>query len=108
MNPQPQGNSLYNPYQEDIKADVLLDNNPRSPPQYQEGYNMTYSEKEALKQLLEASSLPNSSGVGEYDHMELIYYIDGLFKDVLRIPYYWITSRLNTEFNGHASIGAQK
>ncbi|MBW0477824.1 hypothetical protein O181_017539 [Austropuccinia psidii MF-1] len=36
--------------------------------------------------------------------MELIDYIDGLFIDVPRIPDYWITSRLNTEFKGHASI----
>ncbi|MBW0525664.1 hypothetical protein O181_065379 [Austropuccinia psidii MF-1] len=36
--------------------------------------------------------------------MELIDYIDGLFIDVPRIPDYWIISRLNTEFKGHASI----
>ncbi|MBW0561191.1 hypothetical protein O181_100906 [Austropuccinia psidii MF-1] len=36
--------------------------------------------------------------------MELIDYIDGLFIDVPSIPDYWITSRLNTEFKGHASI----
>ncbi|MBW0481024.1 hypothetical protein O181_020739 [Austropuccinia psidii MF-1] len=36
--------------------------------------------------------------------MELINYIDGLFIDVPSIPDYWITSRLNTEFKGHAGI----
>ncbi|MBW0580939.1 hypothetical protein O181_120654 [Austropuccinia psidii MF-1] len=65
---------------------------------------MSYSEKEALKQLPEASSWPKFSGSGEYDHMELIDYIDGLFIDVPSIPDYWITARLNTAFKGHASI----
>ncbi|MBW0505002.1 hypothetical protein O181_044717 [Austropuccinia psidii MF-1] len=36
--------------------------------------------------------------------MELIDYNNGLFIDVPSIPGYWITSRLNTEFTGHASI----
>ncbi|MBW0569096.1 hypothetical protein O181_108811 [Austropuccinia psidii MF-1] len=36
--------------------------------------------------------------------MEVIYYIDGLFIDVPRIPDYWITARLNTEFQVHPSI----
>ncbi|MBW0474136.1 hypothetical protein O181_013851 [Austropuccinia psidii MF-1] len=65
---------------------------------------MTYSEKEALKQLPEASIWPKFSGIGEYDHMELIYYIDGLFIDVPSIPDYWITALLSTEFKGNASI----
>ncbi|MBW0477909.1 hypothetical protein O181_017624 [Austropuccinia psidii MF-1] len=70
---------------------------------------MSYSEKEALRQLPEASSWPKFSGTGEYDHMELIDYIDGmfidgLFIDVLSIPDYWLTSRLTTAFKGHASI----
>ncbi|MBW0466241.1 hypothetical protein O181_005956 [Austropuccinia psidii MF-1] len=65
---------------------------------------MSFSEKEALKQLPEASSFPKFSGTGEYDHMELIDYIDGLFIDLPSIPYYWITARLNTEFKVHASI----
>ncbi|MBW0463747.1 hypothetical protein O181_003462 [Austropuccinia psidii MF-1] len=104
MNPQPQGNLLDDPYhQEDIKPDALV-NKSRSPSQYQDGNNMSYSEKEALKQLPEASSWPKFSGTGEYDHMELIEYIDGLFIDVQRIPDYWITVRLNTEFRGKASI----
>ncbi|MBW0512199.1 hypothetical protein O181_051914 [Austropuccinia psidii MF-1] len=72
--------------------------------QYQNGDNISYSEKEALKQLLEASSLPKLSGTGEYDNMELIDSIDGLFIDVSSIPDYWITARLNTEFKGYASI----
>ncbi|MBW0488563.1 hypothetical protein O181_028278 [Austropuccinia psidii MF-1] len=29
MNPQPQGHSLYNPYQEDIKPNVFFDNKPK-------------------------------------------------------------------------------
>ncbi|MBW0581166.1 hypothetical protein O181_120881 [Austropuccinia psidii MF-1] len=65
---------------------------------------MSYSEKEALKQLPEASSWPEFSGTGEYDHLELIDYIDGLFIDVPSIPDYWITARLNTAFKGHACI----
>ncbi|MBW0508930.1 hypothetical protein O181_048645 [Austropuccinia psidii MF-1] len=65
---------------------------------------MNYSEKEALKQLPEASSWPKISGLGEYDHMELIYYIDRVFIDVPSIPDYWITARLNTAFKGHAGI----
>ncbi|MBW0461431.1 hypothetical protein O181_001146 [Austropuccinia psidii MF-1] len=65
---------------------------------------MFYLEKEALKQLPEASSQPRLSGTGEYDHMVLIDYIDGLFIDVPSIPDYWITARLNIAFKGHASI----
>ncbi|MBW0566001.1 hypothetical protein O181_105716 [Austropuccinia psidii MF-1] len=65
---------------------------------------MTYLEKEELEQLPEDSSLPNFSGVGEYAHMELIYYIDGLFIDVQRILEYWITAILNTAFKGNASM----
>ncbi|MBW0478896.1 hypothetical protein O181_018611 [Austropuccinia psidii MF-1] len=65
---------------------------------------MSYSEKEALKQLHEASSWPKFSGTGEYDCMELTDYIDGLFIDVPRIPDYRITARLTTAFKGHDSI----
>ncbi|MBW0475864.1 hypothetical protein O181_015579 [Austropuccinia psidii MF-1] len=65
---------------------------------------MSYSEKEAFKKLPEASSWPKFSGTGEYDDMELIDHIDGLFIDVPRIPDYWITARLNSAFKGHASI----
>ncbi|MBW0555167.1 hypothetical protein O181_094882 [Austropuccinia psidii MF-1] len=104
MKPQSQGHSLDNPYQEDRKLAVLLDNKPRSVTQYQDGGNMTYSEKEALKKLPEVSSWPKFSGVGECDHMELIDYIDGLFIDLKSIPDYWITARLNTEFKGHDII----
>ncbi|MBW0483811.1 hypothetical protein O181_023526 [Austropuccinia psidii MF-1] len=99
MKPQPQGHALDNPYQEEIKQDVFLDNKPISPLQYQNGDNMTYSEKEALKKLPEASSWPKFSDVGEYDHMELIDY-----NDVPSIPDYWITARLNTVFKGNSSI----
>ncbi|MBW0568120.1 hypothetical protein O181_107835 [Austropuccinia psidii MF-1] len=105
MKPQPQGHVMDNPYQpDDIKPDVMLMNKERSPSKYQDGDGIYYSEKEALKKLPEASSWPKFSGTGEYDHMELIDYIDGLFIDVPSIPDYWITARLNTELNGHASI----
>ncbi|MBW0546261.1 hypothetical protein O181_085976 [Austropuccinia psidii MF-1] len=106
MKPQTQGNVSGNtPYhQEDIKPDALLEKKPSSPSQYQDGDKMTYSEKEALKQLPDTSSWPKLYGIGEYDHMDLIDYIDGLFNDVPSIPDYWITARLNTAFRGHASI----
>ncbi|MBW0470584.1 hypothetical protein O181_010299 [Austropuccinia psidii MF-1] len=105
MKPQPQGHVLDNSYnQGDIKPDTFLENKSRSKSQYQEGEKMPYSEKEALKQLPEASSWPKFSGTGEYDHMELTDYIYGLFTDVSSIPDYWITARLNTEFKRHASI----
>ncbi|MBW0475759.1 hypothetical protein O181_015474 [Austropuccinia psidii MF-1] len=105
MNTQPQGHVMDNPYhQEDIKPDSFLENKARSPSQYQDGEKMSYSEKEELKQLPEASSWPKLSGTGEYDHMELIDYIDGCFIDVPHIPDYCITAGLNTEFEGHASI----
>ncbi|MBW0497560.1 hypothetical protein O181_037275 [Austropuccinia psidii MF-1] len=55
MKPQPQGHLMDNPYHpDDIKPDAMLVNKSRSPPQYQDGHNMPYSDKEALKQLLEA------------------------------------------------------
>ncbi|MBW0567042.1 hypothetical protein O181_106757 [Austropuccinia psidii MF-1] len=105
MKPQPQGHVMDNPYQpDDIKPDSMLMNKARSPSQYQEGEGMSYSEKEDLKQLSEASSWPKFSGTGEYDHMELIDYLDGLFIDVPSLQDYWITARLNTAFKGHASI----
>ncbi|MBW0569700.1 hypothetical protein O181_109415 [Austropuccinia psidii MF-1] len=105
MKPQPQGHVMDNLYhQDDIKPDAMLTNKARSPSQYQDGDNMCFSEMEALKQLPEASSWPKFSGTGEYDHMELINFIDGLFIDVPSIPDYWITARLNTVFKGHASI----
>ncbi|MBW0479412.1 hypothetical protein O181_019127 [Austropuccinia psidii MF-1] len=103
--PQPQGHVVDNPYhQEDIKPDAIFVNKTRSQSQYQDGDNLSYSEKEALKQLPQASSLPKFSGRGEYDHMELIDSIDGLFIDVPSMPDYWITDRINTKFKGHASI----
>ncbi|MBW0566551.1 hypothetical protein O181_106266 [Austropuccinia psidii MF-1] len=70
LKPQPQGHVIDNPnHQEDIKPDAMLVNKTRFPSQYQDGDNMSYSEKEALKQLPEASSWPKFSGTGEYDHM---------------------------------------
>ncbi|MBW0524521.1 hypothetical protein O181_064236 [Austropuccinia psidii MF-1] len=61
MKPQPQSHVMDNPYhQEEIKPDSFLMNKERSPSQYQEGDNIFYSEKEALKQLLEPSNWPNS------------------------------------------------
>ncbi|MBW0471791.1 hypothetical protein O181_011506 [Austropuccinia psidii MF-1] len=105
LNPQPHGHVMDNPYhQDDIDSDAMLMKKARSPSQYQDGDNMSYLEKEALKPLPEASSRPKFSGTGEYDHMKLINYIDGLFIDVPSIPDYWITARLNTVFKGHASI----
>ncbi|MBW0466304.1 hypothetical protein O181_006019 [Austropuccinia psidii MF-1] len=105
MKLQPQGHTLDDPYhQEDIKPDALLVNKERSPSQYQDGDNMSYSEKEALKQLPEASRWPKLSVKREYDHMGLIYYIDGLCMDVPSISDYWITAGLNTAFKGNASI----
>ncbi|MBW0545079.1 hypothetical protein O181_084794 [Austropuccinia psidii MF-1] len=54
MKPQPQDHVMDNPYhQEDIKPDAMLVNKERSPSQYQDGDNMSYYEKEALKQLPE-------------------------------------------------------
>ncbi|MBW0492256.1 hypothetical protein O181_031971 [Austropuccinia psidii MF-1] len=105
MKPQPQGHVMDNTYhQDDIKPDAMLMNKARSPSQYQDGDNMSHSGKEALKQLPEPSSWPKFSGTREYDHMELIYYIDGLFIDVPSITDCWITARLHTAFKGHASI----
>ncbi|MBW0539616.1 hypothetical protein O181_079331 [Austropuccinia psidii MF-1] len=105
MKPQPQGNVMDNPYhQDDIKPDSMLMIKARSLSQYQDGDNMSYSEKEALKQLPEASSWPKFSGTGEYDHMELRDSIYGLFIDVPSITDYWSTARLNIAFKGHASI----
>ncbi|MBW0486351.1 hypothetical protein O181_026066 [Austropuccinia psidii MF-1] len=96
---------MDNPYhQDDIKPDSMLMNKAKSLSQYQDGDNMSYSEKEALKQLPEASSCPEFFGTGECDHMELVYYIDRLFIDVPRIPDHWMTDRLNAAFKGHASI----
>ncbi|MBW0467222.1 hypothetical protein O181_006937 [Austropuccinia psidii MF-1] len=96
MKPQPQGHVMDNPYhQEDINPYAILVNKARSPSQYQDGENMSYSDNKALKQLPEASSWPKFSETGEYDHMELIDYIDGLFIDVPSIPDYWITARHN-------------
>ncbi|MBW0484248.1 hypothetical protein O181_023963 [Austropuccinia psidii MF-1] len=89
MKPQPQFHVLDNSYhQDDIKQDAMLMNNVRSSLRCQDGDHMSYSEKEDLKQLPEASSWPKFSGTGECDHMELIHYIDGLFIDVPCIPDY--------------------
>ncbi|MBW0548646.1 hypothetical protein O181_088361 [Austropuccinia psidii MF-1] len=65
---------------------------------------MTYSEKEELKKFTEATSWHKLSGVGKYDHMELIYYIYGLLIDVPSIPDYWMTAIMDTELKVPASI----
>ncbi|MBW0542839.1 hypothetical protein O181_082554 [Austropuccinia psidii MF-1] len=105
MNPQPQDHILDNSYhQGEIKPYAFLENKARSPSQYQDGENMSNAEREALRQLPQASSWPKLSGTGEYDHMELIDDIDGLFIHLPSIPDYWITASLNTAFKGHASI----
>ncbi|MBW0487039.1 hypothetical protein O181_026754 [Austropuccinia psidii MF-1] len=55
MKSQPQGHVMDNPYnQDDIKPDTMLMNKEGSPSQYRDGDNISYSEKEALKQLPEA------------------------------------------------------
>ncbi|MBW0537547.1 hypothetical protein O181_077262 [Austropuccinia psidii MF-1] len=70
LKPQPQGQVMENPYQpDDIKQDAMLIDKARSPSQNQDGDGMSYSEKEALKQLPEAPSWPKFSGTGEYEHM---------------------------------------
>ncbi|MBW0527735.1 hypothetical protein O181_067450 [Austropuccinia psidii MF-1] len=75
MKPKSQAHVMDNPYhQDDIKPGSMFMNKEISPSQYQDGANMSYSEKEALKQLPEASSWPKFSGTGEYDHMEVIDY----------------------------------
>ncbi|MBW0564858.1 hypothetical protein O181_104573 [Austropuccinia psidii MF-1] len=105
MKPQPQVHVMDIPYHpDDIKPDAILVNKEKSPSPYQDGDNMSYPEKEALKQLPEASIWPKFCGTREYDHMELIDYIYGLFIDVPSIPDYWITARLNTALKGNASI----
>ncbi|MBW0527786.1 hypothetical protein O181_067501 [Austropuccinia psidii MF-1] len=87
MKPQPQGHVMDDLYhQEDIKPDAILLNKARSPSQYQDGENMSYSEKEALNQLPDVSSWPKLSGTGGYEYMELIDYIDGLLIGVPSIP----------------------
>ncbi|MBW0554952.1 hypothetical protein O181_094667 [Austropuccinia psidii MF-1] len=55
IKPQPQGHVKDNPYHPDeIKLDSMLVKKARSLSQYKDGDNMSYSEKEALKQLPEA------------------------------------------------------
>ncbi|MBW0584005.1 hypothetical protein O181_123720 [Austropuccinia psidii MF-1] len=71
---QPQGQVMDNPYQ----PDAMFMNKARSLSQYQDGDGMSYSENQALKQLFKASSWPKFSVTGEYDHMQLIDYIDRL------------------------------
>ncbi|MBW0490829.1 hypothetical protein O181_030544 [Austropuccinia psidii MF-1] len=105
MKPQSQGHILGDPYhQEDIKADDLVENKARSPSENQDKNKMSYSDNEASKQLPEAARWSKFSGTGEYDHMELIYSIDGIKIGVLSTPDYWITASLNTQFKGHADI----
>ncbi|MBW0572572.1 hypothetical protein O181_112287 [Austropuccinia psidii MF-1] len=56
MKPQPKVHVMDTPYHQDvIKPDAVLMNKARYSSQYQDGDNMSYSEKEALKQLPEAS-----------------------------------------------------
>ncbi|MBW0548588.1 hypothetical protein O181_088303 [Austropuccinia psidii MF-1] len=75
------------------QTDAMLVNKTGCPSQYQDGDKMYNSEKKASKQLPEASIWPKLSGTGEYDPMELIDYIDGLFIHVTSIPDYWINAR---------------
>ncbi|MBW0525955.1 hypothetical protein O181_065670 [Austropuccinia psidii MF-1] len=109
MKPQPQAHVMDNPYyQDDIKPDAMLVSKARSLSQQQDGDNMSYTEKKALKQLPEASSWPKLSGNGEYDHMELMEYIDGLFIDVPSIPDYWIPDRLKQHLKEMLVYGTHK
>ncbi|MBW0470512.1 hypothetical protein O181_010227 [Austropuccinia psidii MF-1] len=71
---------------------------------YHDGESLSYSEKQALKKLPGVVNLPRFTGVVAYDHIELIYYIDGLFVDFPKIPDYWTTEILNNSFKRHASI----
>ncbi|MBW0574163.1 hypothetical protein O181_113878 [Austropuccinia psidii MF-1] len=68
---------------------------------YQDGKNLSYSQKQELKKLPEVVIWPKFSGVEEYDHEEVINRIDGKFVDFSKIPDYWITKRLNNSFRGH-------
>ncbi|MBW0574693.1 hypothetical protein O181_114408 [Austropuccinia psidii MF-1] len=62
MKPQPQGHVMDNSYhQDDNKPDAMLMNKARSPLQYQDGDNTSYSENEASKQLPELFSWPKFS-----------------------------------------------
>ncbi|MBW0487429.1 hypothetical protein O181_027144 [Austropuccinia psidii MF-1] len=55
VKPQPQGHVMDNPYyQEEIQPDAMLVNKAISPSKYQDGEKISYSEKEASKQLPEA------------------------------------------------------
>ncbi|MBW0540152.1 hypothetical protein O181_079867 [Austropuccinia psidii MF-1] len=84
--PQTHGNVPGNipaPYKEEkIKQNDLLESKQRSPSPYQDGENMTYSEKEAPMQLPEPTKWPKFVGLGSYDHIEIIDHIDGLFIDI--------------------------
>ncbi|MBW0503954.1 hypothetical protein O181_043669 [Austropuccinia psidii MF-1] len=105
MKPQPEGHALENSWhQEEYKPYAVLVNKAISPSQHQDEDNMSYAEKEALKQIPEASSWPEFSGTGEYNHMELIDYVCGLFIYVPSIPDYWMKGRVNTAFKEHSSI----
>ncbi|MBW0504958.1 hypothetical protein O181_044673 [Austropuccinia psidii MF-1] len=65
MSPQSQGHVMDIPcHPDDIQPVAMLVNKSRSPSQYQDGDNMSYSEKEALKELPEASSFPKCPGTG--------------------------------------------
>ncbi|MBW0483393.1 hypothetical protein O181_023108 [Austropuccinia psidii MF-1] len=108
ITPQTQGyvsGSIHTQYhKEDIKPDAPMRNKIKSSSKYQAGDNITFLEKEEVKKLLESIRWPKLSGAGQYDHMELIDYINGLFIYVPRIPRYWITAKLNKELKGHSGI----
>ncbi|MBW0562721.1 hypothetical protein O181_102436 [Austropuccinia psidii MF-1] len=87
-------NTTYTPYhKEDRKPNSLMKYEHRSTSIYQDKYKMTNSEKEALRQLPQATICLEFSCVGEYDHMELIYYIY-----LPSIPDYRIAARMNKPF----------
>ncbi|MBW0461945.1 hypothetical protein O181_001660 [Austropuccinia psidii MF-1] len=75
---------------------------------HQDGETISYSEEKGSKKLPEVVNWPRFSGVGEYDHMDIIDYIDELSVDFQKIPEYWITTRLNNKFGGHKKYGTLK
>ncbi|MBW0551703.1 hypothetical protein O181_091418 [Austropuccinia psidii MF-1] len=105
MKPQQKVHFMDNPYhQEDIKPDYLLENKERSPSQYQDRENMSYSEKEALKRLPKAQAGPNSlqkENIIIWNSLLILMNSSLIYKS---IPYYGITAGLNTAFKGLFSI----
>ncbi|MBW0522316.1 hypothetical protein O181_062031 [Austropuccinia psidii MF-1] len=100
----PQTNKCYKPItkfkkvkEEEESEDqfsAYQDTRLRSDSNDQYGKILSFSEKKTFKQLTEMVNWPSLSGIGDYDHRELIYYIYGIALDFPKIPDYWITKRL--------------